>query len=149
MSTISSGSSGLTWTSDNSSNLAITLTSIVDNTGNTVSGSTVVNGSAKAWVNFNGTGTVAIRSSFNVSSITDNGTGRYTVNFTTAIPNANYGASVTVSSMPLISDANMVSTDCTNTSRTNPTTTSFTVTTFNAQFNPIDIEFVRVAIFSS
>ena len=47
-------------------------------------------GIAKAWVNFNGTGTVAIRSSFNVSSITDNGTGDYTVNFTTAMPNANY-----------------------------------------------------------
>jgi hypothetical protein len=44
----------------------------------------------RAWVNFNGTGTVAIRSSFNVSSITDNGTGDYTVNFTTALPDANY-----------------------------------------------------------
>lgn len=52
--------------------------------------STVVDGSAKAWVNFNGTGTVAIRASFNVSSITDNGTGDYTVNFTTAMPDANY-----------------------------------------------------------
>jgi len=45
---------------------------------------------AKAWVNFNGTGTVAIRASFNVSSITDNGTGDYTVNFTTALADANY-----------------------------------------------------------
>jgi len=44
----------------------------------------------RAWVNFNGTGTVAIRASGNVSSITDNGTGEYTVNFTTAMPNANY-----------------------------------------------------------
>ena len=44
----------------------------------------------RAWVNFNGTGVVAIRQSFNVSSITDNGTGYYTVNFTTAIPDANY-----------------------------------------------------------
>ena len=47
-------------------------------------------GIAKAWVNFNGTGTVAIRSSFNVSSIIDNGVGDYIVNFTTAMPNANY-----------------------------------------------------------
>jgi hypothetical protein len=52
-------------------------------------------GIAKAWVNFNGTGTVAIRSAFNVSSITDNGTGDYTVNFTTAMPNADYCAVVT------------------------------------------------------
>jgi hypothetical protein len=44
----------------------------------------------RAWVNFNGTGTVAIRASGNVSSITDLGTGRYTVNFTTAMPDANY-----------------------------------------------------------
>jgi len=48
--------------------------------------------SARAWVNFNGTGTVAIRDSFNVSSITDNGTGDYTVNFDQAMPNANYNA---------------------------------------------------------
>ena len=45
---------------------------------------------AKAWVNFNGTGTVAIRDSFNVGSITDNGTGSYTLNFSTAMPSADY-----------------------------------------------------------
>jgi hypothetical protein len=44
----------------------------------------------RAWVNFNGTGTVAIRASGNVSSITDRGTGAYTINFTTAMPDANY-----------------------------------------------------------
>jgi hypothetical protein len=47
----------------------------------------------RAWVNFNGTGTVAIRASGNVSSITDSGTGDYTVNFTTAMPDANYAIS--------------------------------------------------------
>jgi hypothetical protein len=46
----------------------------------------------RAWVNFNGTGTVAIRAAGNVASITDNGTGDYTVNFTTAMPDANYNA---------------------------------------------------------
>ena len=45
---------------------------------------------ARAWVNFNGTGTVAIRQSANVSSITDNNTGDYTINFSTAMPDANY-----------------------------------------------------------
>ena len=44
----------------------------------------------RAWVNFNGSGTVAIRDSANVSSITDNGVGDYTVNFTTAMVDANY-----------------------------------------------------------
>ncbi len=50
----------------------------------------------RAWVNFNGTGTVAIRASGNVSSITDNGTGDYTINFTTAMPDANYSASMQI-----------------------------------------------------
>lgn len=44
----------------------------------------------RAWVNFNGTGTVAIRGSGNVSSITDNAAGNYTVNFTTSMPDGNY-----------------------------------------------------------
>ena len=45
---------------------------------------------ARAWVNFNGTGTIAIRSSGNVTSLTDNGTGDYTITFTTAMTDANY-----------------------------------------------------------
>lgn len=44
----------------------------------------------RAWVNFNGTGTIAIRASANVSSITDNGIGDYTINFTNSLPDANY-----------------------------------------------------------
>ena len=47
---------------------------------------------SSAWVNFNGSGVVAIRASYNVSSITDNGTGDYTVNFTTAMADADYAA---------------------------------------------------------
>ena len=69
------------------------LTTISNQSGSaTVPSETVINGSAKAWVNFNGQGTVAIRASFNVTSITDNATGQYTVNFTTAMPNTNYAA---------------------------------------------------------
>ena len=55
-------------------------------------GSTATAYGCRAWVNFNGTGTVAIRASGNVSSITDNGTGNYQVNFSTAMPDANYSA---------------------------------------------------------
>jgi hypothetical protein len=58
-------------------------------------GSTAVAYGCRAWVNFNGTGTVAIRASGNVTSITDNGTGDYTINFTTAMPDANYAVNVT------------------------------------------------------
>lgn len=56
---------------------------------------TVVDGSAKAWVNFNGTGTVAIRRAFNVSSITDNGTGDYTINLTSALLDVDFSVSGT------------------------------------------------------
>jgi hypothetical protein len=49
----------------------------------------------RAWVNFNGITTAAIRASFNVSSVTRNGTGDYTVNFTTAMPDVNYSAVMT------------------------------------------------------
>ena len=63
----------------------------------TVPVDTVVNGTAKAWVNFNGTGTVAIRRAFNVASITDLAAGEYQVNFTTAMPDANFATNVTSS----------------------------------------------------
>jgi hypothetical protein len=58
-------------------------------------GSAAVAYGCRAWVNFNGTGTVAIRASGNVSSITDNGTGNYTANFTTAMPDTNFGVALT------------------------------------------------------
>lgn len=51
----------------------------------------------RAWVNFNGTGTVAIRASFNVSSIVDNGVGNYTINFTNAMPDVNYAVTDSLS----------------------------------------------------
>lgn len=55
----------------------------------------IVRGYAKAWVRFNGTGTVAIGAQFNVSSITDNGAGDYTVNFTNPLVDGNYCSFVT------------------------------------------------------
>jgi hypothetical protein len=60
-------------------------------------GSVAVAYGCRAWVNFNGTGTVAIRASGNVTSITDNGIGDYTVNFTTAMPDTNYSVSASCS----------------------------------------------------
>ena len=68
---------------------------ITDTSGG--SSSLSVPGAAKAWVNFNGTGTVAIRAQLNVSSITDNGVGDYAVNFSTALTDANYSAVATTS----------------------------------------------------
>ena len=78
--------------SDDSTTLGTAkLTTLADSAGaNTSTPAAIANGIAKAWVNFNGTSTVAIRASYNVSSITDNGVGDYTVNFTTAMVDANY-----------------------------------------------------------
>jgi hypothetical protein len=69
--------------------VANTPPTIQDNAG------TQIGTFCRAWVNFNGTGTVAIRASFNVSSITDNSTGSYTVNFTNAMPDTNYSVAKT------------------------------------------------------
>jgi hypothetical protein len=106
-------------------------------------------GIAKAWVNFNGTGTVAIRASMNVSSITDNGTGDYTVNFTTAMPNANYSM---VASGTCSGGVAVVCGVFSNGSRTvqAPTTTS---ARFISLYNPasqfLDAEYLCVSVFSS
>jgi hypothetical protein len=79
----------------NTGNLTATAEAMrIDSTGNlsfnSGYGSSAVAYACRAWVNFNGTGTVAIRGSGNVSSITDNGTGDYTVNFSAAMPDTNY-----------------------------------------------------------
>ncbi len=68
---------------------------ITTNAGGSVNPSTNIDGinySCRAWVNFNGTGTVAINASGNVTNITDNSQGNYTINITTAISDANYSA---------------------------------------------------------
>ena len=67
----------------------LNVSNITDGT-TTVGTSYVVNGAAKAWVNFNGTGTVAIRDSQGVSGLVDNGTGDHNVNFTSSMDNGNY-----------------------------------------------------------
>ena len=102
-----STSTGLVQSADTSGEIQLqsngTTELTVTSTGVTVADNLLFNsgyGSAataygcRAWVNFNGTGTVAIRGSANVSSITDNGTGQYTINMTTAMPDKNYSATM-------------------------------------------------------
>jgi hypothetical protein len=91
-------------------------------------GSAAVAYGCRAWVNFDGTGTVAIRASGNVSSITDNGTGLYTVNFTTAMPDANYCVQTTADDVDC-------GTGYTNSQATPPTTTSVAVHQFLSDTN--------------
>ena len=72
----------------------ITIDTLRDGAGNTGSATDAIKGSARAWVNFNGVTTASIRASYNVSSVTRNGTGDYTVNFSTAMPDANYAIAI-------------------------------------------------------
>lgn len=65
----------------------------------TISTDRIAQGTAAAWVNFNGTGTVAIRASYNVSSITDNGAGSYTVNFASPVGRADFSVACSVSGL--------------------------------------------------
>jgi hypothetical protein len=95
----------------------------------------------KAWVNFNGTGTVAIRAAYNVASITDNGTGDYTLNFTSALPDANYavtfmGGGTSAAFMGRTYD-----------DATPRTSSLFRVTTINLAGAQLDFAQVNLAIF--
>ena len=78
---------------DNATSTSVTSYSTANLQFNSGYGSVATAYGCRAWVNFNGTGTVAIRDSGNVSSVTDNGTGIYTVNFSTSMPDVNYAIS--------------------------------------------------------
>jgi len=98
---------------------------------------------ARAWVNFNGTGTVAISASVNVSSITDNATGYYTVNFTTAMADANYSVQAIIGGI----GRTYVFIDNTGTAAA-PTTSAFKIVTNNASDTAqIDPTYVMAAVF--
>jgi len=96
---------------------------------------------AKAWVNFNGTGTVAIRASGNVSSITDNGTGDYTVNFTVAMVDVNYAITMAIGG----TSSAFLSRDYSD--GTARTTSAFRIFCANTSFAAIDPAQVNIAIF--
>lgn len=95
----------------------------------------------RAWVNFNGTGTVAIREDGNVSSITDVNTGNYIVNFSTAMPDANYAISITVKYIgaSLFLVANQFD--------TNPATSSFKLGVWNSSGAATDPDYVYASVF--
>jgi hypothetical protein len=104
-------------------------------------GAPSIDGLAKAWVNFNGTGTVAIRASFNVTSITDNGTGDYTVNFTNALTDASYSISGSASSPGTASGIFIAPIT------TAPTTNAFRLAVTNTAFNNADFTYVTASVF--
>jgi len=97
----------------------------------------------RAWVNFNGRDTVAIRASYNVSSITDQGTGLYQINFSTSMPDANYAA---VGSSGEDSGGGQPDHQGFKLQRQAPTTTEVRVATCNATGASADHEFICCAI---
>jgi len=94
----------------------------------------------RAWVNFNGTGTVAISGSGNVSSITDNGTGDYTVNFTTAMPDVNYCIPLGVGALGTGSATRTLAVN-------SVLTSSVRVVCILTTASPSDLDLLNVAIF--
>ena len=99
---------------------------------------------ARAWVNFDGTGTVAIRASGNVSSITDNGTGLYTVNFTSALPDASYSL---VASGQALASAVTISVYAAAADPSPMTTTSCPIAARSDSGSALDTSTVSVAVF--
>lgn len=123
-------------------------TTLSDGT-NTTSSTNAIKGSAKAWVNFDGTtaSPSTIRASYNVSSITKNGTGNYTVNFTTALADANYSISAT----PGSNGSNALGTATVNSTSIGanvaPSSSSFTFIVSNISSITYDSTYVNVSIF--
>jgi uncharacterized protein (AIM24 family) len=146
MSTVKSSSADLTLNAEGAGNDVIiqgngTNTATVTAEGlmqfNSGYGSVATAYGCRAWVNFNGTSTVAISASGNVSSITDNSTGNYTVNFTTAMSDANYSVSTLSGANGQIT--NYISTLAAGSAR---------VVTYNPHLaSPIDQSIVCVAVF--
>lgn len=111
-------------------------------------GSNAVAYGCRAWVNFNGTGTVAIRGSGNVSSITDGGTGVFSVNFTTAMPDINY--SISINASLAFSVLNIFSPGLNtgfNGAEVAPTTSSCSMYIATSDSSAFDPKYVNVAIF--
>jgi hypothetical protein len=102
----------------------------------------------KAWVNFNGTGTVAIRASGNVSSITDDGVGKYTINFTNAMADANYSLIGTGGFRDATDNVepNSISIRRLNTAPYSTTQCAIS-TSFTGATGGTDLQYVNVAIF--
>jgi hypothetical protein len=117
-------------TSDQTVGGNLTVTGTVTATGGVSSAN-----SLRAWVNFNGTGTVAISGSGNVSSITDNGVGLYTINFTTAMPDTNFSAAAIPAG-----DARYVA-------YVSRTTSTLGISVANASLTRYDVDPIMVQVF--
>lgn len=110
-------------------------------------GSAAVAYGCRAWVNFNGTGTVAIRASGNVTSITDNGTGNYTINFTNELPDVNYCINAVGGVAGSGAGGVFISAQTSDTTRGTQSTSSCQITCVNNSSSAVDTAYINVAIF--
>ena len=103
----------------------------------------------RAWVNFDGTGTVSIRAAYNVSSITDQGTGNYTVNFTNAMPDDDYAVALSAKQRDLNGGAASTAATLRDSTIASDYTTALVGVQFpNTSFNGfIDPVIMNVAVF--
>jgi hypothetical protein len=104
---------------------------------------------AKAWVNFNGSGTVAIRDSYNVSSITDNATGRWRVNFSTNLDNANFSVSAALGTVTGSSLATSALIHCGNDVEYAPSTSGFTLSAVLPSVSWQDPKYLSAQVFGN
>jgi len=120
----------------------LTISTLSDGT-NSTSSTNCIQGSAKAWICYKGTATVAIRSSYNVSSVTVNGTGDYTINLTTALANTNFAVSACAS------DEGSFGSIVTEVGSARTTSATRIQTFANNGTSAVDVAFLGVSIFSS
>lgn len=100
---------------------------------------------ARAWVNFNGTGTIAIVASGNVTSLTDNGVGDYSINFTTAMPDANYAVTGSATDNTNAS-ANLMIIYSATSGGSGPSTTFVRISIVNTNSGAIDVSLVTAMV---
>ena len=124
----------------------LTLSTLSDGT-NSTSATNPIRGSARSWVNFNGVTTTTINNSFNVSSVTRNSVGDYTINFTTAMPNANY-STAGIAQISNFAGVGYLGFSV-SLSSTAPTTSAVSILTSGANSSVFDASIVNIAVFSS
>jgi len=130
----------------------VRVTTLKDTSGgNSSTTEQIASGRAKAWVNFNGTSTVAIRANFNVNSITDGGTGNFTANFTTAMTDGNYCSVVGISqgnSQGLVHQLSQTGPNLNSANYANNAAGSIKIVTGNPSSSvPFDPDAVNIAVF--
>jgi hypothetical protein len=113
------------------------------------SSANVIQGSARAWVSFNGANGTVYGTSFNVSSITRTPSGLYTINLTNAMPNINYSAIGSVSTVADTGAAFLYMYTGNSYTATAPTTSSFLISCVNFSATYVDPVYVNIAVFSS